>query len=86
MLLTENYDKFFLKIKNDMIKNAGKCLIFVSTNTDALCSCRILTVTKKTFFKIPKDLLKDEGVSHQIVPICNYEDLEKSSIHVEKEV
>lgn len=43
MLLTADYDRFFIKIKKGL-KEGDTILIILTPTVDSICSCQILTV------------------------------------------
>jgi len=67
MLLTiENAIIFYQKILKKSIKTGAKVIIFVATETDALCASKILTA-----------LLKSDNIQYILVPVLSFSQLEK---------
>ncbi|ORX82277.1 CDC45-like protein [Anaeromyces robustus] len=64
----ENFEKIYIKIRQDSIENNSSVLIFVSPSADSLCAAKVLLT-----------LLKIDNITHQIIPISGWSDLSKAN-------
>jgi len=64
----ENFEKIYIKIRQDSIENNSSVLIFVSPSTDSICAAKVLLT-----------LLKIDNIPHQIIPISGWSDLSKAN-------
>ncbi|KAI8394143.1 CDC45 family [Radiomyces spectabilis] len=60
------YEQAYEQIKRDSIE--GSCIVFVASDVDALCACKIF-----------QGLLKSDIIQHKIVPVAGYKDLMKAN-------
>ncbi|KAI9320750.1 CDC45 family [Dichotomocladium elegans] len=61
-----DFEREYERIKHDSVE--GNCIIFVSSNVDAICACKIF-----------QSLLKSDLIQHKLVPVSGYRDLEKAN-------
>jgi cell division control protein 45 len=64
----ENFEKIYIKIRQDSIENNSSVLIFVSPSADSICAAKVLLT-----------LLKIDNIAHQIIPISGWSDLSKAN-------
>ncbi|KAJ8663622.1 hypothetical protein O0I10_000868 [Lichtheimia ornata] len=61
-----DFDKEYERIKQDSVE--GNCIIFVASDVDAICACKIFQF-----------VLKSDLIQHKLVPVSGYQDLEKAN-------
>ncbi|KAI7852391.1 CDC45 family [Circinella umbellata] len=67
VLITESYfSRAFERIKQDSVE--GNCVLFVASDVDAICACKIF-----------QSILKADLIQHKLVPVSGHQDLEKAS-------
>ncbi|KAI9272674.1 CDC45 family [Phascolomyces articulosus] len=67
VLLSEShFSRAFERIKQDSVE--GNCILFVASDVDAICACKIF-----------QSILKADLIQHKLVPVSGHHDLEKAS-------
>ncbi|KAI9488804.1 CDC45 family [Zychaea mexicana] len=67
VLITEShFSRAFENIKQDSVE--GNCILFVASDVDAICACKIL-----------QSILKADLIQHKLVPVSGHNDLQKAS-------
>ncbi|KAI8143065.1 CDC45 family [Fennellomyces sp. T-0311] len=67
VLVTEShFSRAFDRIKQDSVE--GNCILFVASDVDAICACKIL-----------QSILKADLIQHKLVPVSGQHDLEKAN-------
>ncbi|KAJ2960378.1 hypothetical protein NQZ79_g4190 [Umbelopsis isabellina] len=65
-IFKRRWHEAYEKIKQDSLD--GNCIVFVASDVDALCACKIL-----------QTLLKTDFIPHKIVPVSSYSDLKEAN-------